>query len=207
MTYIEFMTLVKDMLVGAAAIIGAIVAVIGLSTWKRQLRGQFEYELSRRILVTLFKYRDAIAGVRHPAMWSYEMPKPPAEEQKTMADEDIRYYGTSKAYQARWERVQTERTSLYADLLQSEALWGRSLKDLFNTLFNLEHELLIAIQHYLRVTNPRTSMIEKDAVRKVIEKRRDIMYDDMSDSGDDFKNEFQSGIEAIEKYLKPKLQY
>lgn len=207
MTCLEFVTLVKDLLVGAAAITGAVVAVIGLSTWKRQLRGQFEYELSRRILVTLFKYRDAIAGVRHPAMWSYEMPKPPVEELKTMSDEDVRYYGTSKAYQARWERVQTERTSLYADLLQSEALWGRDLKDLFSVLFNLEHELLITIQHHLRVTNPRTSTIEKDAIRKIIEKRRDIMYDDTSDGGDDFKREFQGGIEAIEKFLKPKLQY
>jgi hypothetical protein len=203
----EFFSLAKDLAVSGAAITGAIVAVKGLGTWKRQLKGQFEYELSRRILVTLFKYRDAIAGVRHPAMWGYEMPKPPAEEMENMSDADIHYYGTSKAYQARWDRVQTERTSLYADLLQSEALWGVALKDLFKALFSLEHELMVTIQGYLSMTNPAVSEIEKEALRNISAKRRDIMYDDQSEKGDSFKQEFQGALEEIEKYLKPKLQY
>lgn len=207
MTDVEVVSLIKDILVAAAAATGAIVAVLGLGTWKRQLKGQFEYDLSRRILVTVFKYRDAINGVRHPAMWAYEMPKPGSEEAESMSDAEVRYYGTSKAYQARWERVQTERTSLYADLLQSEALWGPSLKNEFKALFELEHELMVTIQHFLRVTNPATSDIEKQAIQKIIRKRRDIMYDDLSDIGDNFKQEFQAGIEAIERYLKPKLEY
>jgi hypothetical protein len=197
----------KDLAVSGAAITGAIVAVKGLGTWKRQLKGQFEYELSRRILVTLFKYRDAVAGVRHPAMWGYEMPKPPADEMENMSDADIHYYGTSKAYQARWDRVQAERTSLYADLLQSEALWGLALKDLFKSLFSLEHELMVTIQSYLSMTNPAVSEIEREAHRNISEKRRDVMYDDQSEKGDSFRQEFQSAIEEIERYLKPKLQY
>jgi hypothetical protein len=140
-------------------------------------------------------------------MWAYEMPKPSAEELERMSDEQAKYFGTSKAYQARWDRVQTERTDLYADLLQSEALWGTGLKDLFRALFDLEHELLITIQHYLRLTNPDTDEYEKEAIRKISMKRRDIMYDDLSENGDDFRQEFQRGIEAIERYLKPKLQY
>lgn len=38
-------------------------------------------------------------------------------------------------------------------------------------------------------------------------KRRDIMYDDLSEEGDDYRKDFQRGVEAIEKYLKPKLHY
>lgn len=207
MTCVDFLSFAKDLAVSGAAITGAIVAVKGLGTWKRQLKGQFEYELSRRILVTLFKYRDAVAGVRHPAMWGYEMPKPPADEMENMSDADIHYYGTSKAYQARWDRVQAERTSLYADLLQSEALWGLALKDLFKSLFSLEHELMVTIQSYLSMTNPAVSEIEREAHRNISEKRRDVMYDDQSEKGDSFRQEFQSAIEEIERYLKPKLQY
>lgn len=207
MTCVDVLSFAKDLAVSGAAITGAIVAVKGLGTWKRQLKGQFEYELSRRILVTLFKYRDAVAGVRHPAMWGYEMPKPPADEMENMSDADIHYYGTSKAYQARWDRVQAERTSLYADLLQSEALWGLALKDLFKSLFSLEHELMVTIQSYLSMTNPAVSEIEREAHRNISEKRRDVMYDDQSEKGDSFRQEFQSAIEEIERYLKPKLQY
>lgn len=111
-----------DLVLSSAAITGAVVAVKGLGTWQRQLKGQSEYELSRRILVSVFKYRDAINGVRNPVMWAYEMPSPPEEEAVKMSREQIRFYGTSKAYQARWDKVQTEKASLYADLLEAEAI-------------------------------------------------------------------------------------
>ena len=131
MTCTEIVSLIKDVVLSGAAITGAVVAIKGLGTWQKQLKGQSEYELSRRILVSVFKYRDAINGVRHPAMWAYEMPSPPEDEAKAMSREQICFYGTSKAYQARCYKVQTERTSLYADLLEAEAIWGNELKELF----------------------------------------------------------------------------
>lgn len=203
----ELVTLIKDLILSGAAITGAVVAIKGLSTWKRQLKGQSEYELSRRILVTLFKYRDTIAGVRHPAMWAYEMPFPPEDESKNMSRDYIRFYGTSKAYQARWDKVQAERTSLYADLLESEAIWGDELKKLFKTLFNLEHELFTSVRHYVELINPDTDEASKEDIRSIDKKLRAIMYDDLSEEGDDYRKDFQRGVEAIEKYLKPKLRY
>ncbi|MBT3256304.1 MAG: hypothetical protein HN366_07600 [Deltaproteobacteria bacterium] len=118
----EILSIIKEIVIIGAAITASIVAVKGLSTWQRQLKGQSEYDLSRRILVSLFKYRDAINGVRNPAMWADEMPSPPEEKSKTMHPDQISFYGTSNAYQARWDKVQEERTSLYADLLEAEAI-------------------------------------------------------------------------------------
>ncbi|MFQ2156064.1 hypothetical protein ACK33E_06450 [Aeromonas hydrophila] len=207
MSCTELVTLIKDLILSGAAIAGAVIAIKGLSTWKRQLKGQSEYELSRRLLVTLFKYRDAIAGVRHPVMWAYEMPSPPEDESKNMSREHIRFYGTSKAYQARWDKVQAERASLYADLLESEAIWGDELKKLFKTLFNLEHELFTSVRHYVELINPETKEGSKESIRDIDKKRRDIMYDDLSEEGDDYRKDFQLGVEAIERYLKPKLHY
>jgi hypothetical protein len=57
------------------------------------------------------------------------------------------------------------------------------------------------------MTNPAVSEIEREAHRNISEKRRDVMYDDQSEKGDSFRQEFQSAIEEIERYLKPKLQY
>ena len=207
MTCPELVALVKDLILSGAAITGAVVAIKGLNTWQRQLKGQSEYDLSRRILVSLFKYRDTINGVRHPAMWAYEMPTPPDEEAKSMSRDQIRFYGTSKAYQARWEKVQNERTSLYADLLEAEALWGGELKELFKVVFDLEHELFTSIRHYIELINPDTAEASKEAIRNIDKKRRDIMYDDLSDEGDEYKNDFKIGVENIEKYLKPKLTH
>jgi hypothetical protein len=203
----EVITIIKDIILAGAAITGATVAVKGLGTWQRQLKGQSEYELSRRILVSLFKYRDAVNGVRHPAMWAYEMPNPPEEEAKTMNDSQIRSYGASKAYQARWDKVQTERTALYADILEAEAIWGPELNSLFKKVFNLQHELFTKIRHYLELINQDTHEASKEAIRKIDEKSRDIMYDMSGDEPDVYKQDLLNSIESIELYLKPKLSY
>lgn len=207
MTSTEIVTLLKDLVLSGAAITGAVVAVKGLGTWQRQLKGQSEYELSRRILVSVFKYRDAINGVRHPAMWAYEMPSPPEEEAKTMSREQIRFYGTSKAYQARWDKVQAERTTLYADLLEAEAIWGTELQQLFKGVFDLEHELFTRIRHYVELINPDTDEASKEAIRNIDKKARDIMYDNLSEEPDEYKQDLIRAIEEIEKYLKPKLSH
>lgn len=157
MTIIEIIKVTKDVVLILGAILGAIFAFWGLGTWRRQLKGQSEYELSRRILVTLFRYRDAVDSARHPVMWAYELPIPPENELKSMSQEQVRFYGRSKAYQNRWEKVQNQRNALYADLLEAEAVWGSDLNELFNKVFKLEHELFMAIRNHLDLMNPEVS--------------------------------------------------
>jgi hypothetical protein len=159
--------MLKDLVLTGAALTGAVVAVKGLGAWRAQLSGQSEYELSRRILVSLFKYRDSIDGLRHPIMWAHEMPNPPEDESEKMSDTQISFYGRSKAYQVRWDKVQEQRSALYADLLEAEAIWGNELNTLFKTLFNLQHELLTQVRHHLDLVNPDTPEATKEAIRKI----------------------------------------
>lgn len=119
----------------------------------------------------------------------------------------LRFYGTSNAYQARWEKVQNERSSLYADLLEAEALWGSELNSHFKVVFDLEHELFTSIRHYLELINPDADEAYKEAIRDIDKERRKIMYDDLSVEGDEYKKDFKTGIENIENYLKPKLAH
>jgi len=203
----EILSIIKEIVISGAAITGSIVAVKGLSTWQRQLKGQSEYDLSRRILVSLFKYRDAINGVRNPAMWADEMPSPPEEKSRTMNPDQISFYGTSNAYQARWDKVQEERTSLYADLLEAEAIWGTELNDLFKVVFDLQHELFTQIRHYLILINPDLPDAKKTAIEKLDKTKRDIIYDDLGEKPDEYKSNLIDAIKVIESYLKPKLSH
>lgn len=203
----EIITTIKDIVLAGAAVTGAVVAIKGLGTWQRQLKGQWEYELSRRILVNLFKYRDSISGVRHPVMWANEMPYPPEEKAKSMSHEQIRFYGTSKAYQVRWDKVQEQRAALYADLLEAEAIWGAELNMLFKLVFDLQHELFTCVRHYIELMDPDRRESSKEAIRKIDEKSRDIMYDDLSDEPDEYKSDLLAAIASIETFLKPKLRH
>ncbi len=207
LTGVEVFTLIKDFALTGAAISGAVVAIKGLGTWRRQLKGQSEYELSRRILVSLFKYRDAINGVRHPAVFSYELPHPSEDDAKSMSPGDIHYYGISKAYQNRWEKVQDQRTALYADQLEAEAIWGDELNTLFKTIYSLEHELFTRVRHYLVLMDPKADEGRKDAIVRIDQKKRDIMYDELGEEPDEFKYELLEAIRHVENYLKPKLRH
>jgi hypothetical protein len=70
----------KDIIISIAAIVGSVIAIKGLITWKRKIKWKTEYGLARRFLVSLYKYRDAVNGVRHPVMMAYEMPYPPEDK-------------------------------------------------------------------------------------------------------------------------------
>lgn len=204
MEYIEISTLIKNLVLSGAATTGAIVAVKGLNTWNRQLKGQHEYELSRRILVSLFKFRDVIFFVRRPTIWPHEMESPPDEEKRS--EEYIQYYGVTKAYQARWKQVHSEKTVLYADLLEAEAIWGIELRKPFKKIFGLEHELYNCLLRYLELLNPETTAESKETIQNIHRDKRDILYDQSDEELDDFTSEFFSAIEEVEQYLKPKLK-
>jgi len=204
MDWPKIIAIVKDLILAAAAITGSMVAVKGLSTWRRQLKGQAEYELAKRILKITFQYRDAINRVRHPMMLSYEMPYPPKDQAENMNEEQIRYFGTSKAYQARWDRVTKARETLYPELLESEALWGNDLENLFKVLYKLENKVYIIIEYHLKLINTDVPEYRKGPIRDFV--KEDILYDTLTEE-DNFRKELYSGIKAIENFLKPHLKY
>ena len=196
----------KDVLLAVFSIVGAYVALRGLNTWDRQLKGSAEYHLARRILKVSYRLRDAIKRVRHPAIWNAEMLAPTKEESENVTDEEVRYFGTRRAYEARWQRVADIRTDLQTELLEAEVLWGTELGQHFEALFKLEHELLVAIRGYLDRSNPRESEVMKAAIYKRQQNARDIMYDSLEDQGDEFTRDVARVIAPIEEYLKPHLR-
>lgn len=181
---------------------GLCIAYQGLSTWKKQLKGNTEYELSRRIIVSLLKHKNAINGVRFPAIFSNEMPEPPTDDPMYKDFSKRSFYGKSQAYQNRWEKVQNVSTDLRAVLMEAEAIWGEEFIDLFKKIFVLEHELFIAVKNHLEATNPFSPEESRHTMQNIIREKRDILYDDLSDEGDDFKNELNAEIKKIKEYLK-----
>jgi len=194
---------IKDIILSIAAITTASVAVYGLSTWKRQHVGHVEYDLARRLLKTSYAIRNAINQVRHPMMWAYEMVEPP-EDGKTYSHQEKKHYGTANAYQKRWEKVQNAKDELNTDLLEAEAILGNEIYKIFKPCKDLESELFSSIQDYLQLINPNESDEMKEVISKSRKKQINILYDDLTDNNEYRKN-YTTAIEEIEKYLKPKL--
>jgi len=153
-TCFQVLGLVKDIVLTGAAAVGIYVAIRGLNTWNRQLKGSAEYELTRRLLRCTYRLREAIKGVRYPVMWANELPSPPEEAGAKMSSEQRRYYGISKAYQRRWDKVYEVRNELQAELLEAEVVWGKGVHDQFKPLYTLQHELFMDVHSYFGGLQP-----------------------------------------------------
>jgi hypothetical protein len=202
----EYTTVAKDVVLTIAGGIGAYVAVKGLNTWNRQLKGGVEYELTRRLLKQTYRFREAIKGVRNPVMWAGEMYSPAPEEAKNMTLEQKRFYGMSTAYQKRWDKVTEVQTDLQMELLEAEALWGREVHEKIDQLFTLQHELWVAVHFYVTACNPDAPEGTRDAMNKVMQKNRDILYEISGETVDEFANDIAKAIGSIETFLKPYLR-
>ena len=202
----QYISIAKDTVLSIAAVVGAYVALRGLSTWNRQLKGGVEYDLTRRILKCTYRLREAIKGVRNPVMWGNEMPTPPDAEVSKMSKEQLRHYGLENAYQRRWDKVTEVRTDLQTEMLEAEAIWGRIVYEKFEPVFKLQQELFSSVHAYVSACNPNALEQSRTAYQEIMLKQRDILYDMSSESPDEYTREVARAIEAIESFLKPHLR-
>lgn len=191
-------------LIALSAFAGAAIAGLGLNSWKNQKRWEIDHDLAKRLLVSLFKYRDAIQGVRNPAIFSNEQPVPPEEQSVHMTNEQIRFYGISKAYENRWAKVSNLRSDLYADATEAEAYWGRDYKTAFKKLTDLEVELAQNIRQYLTVIDPDANQDLRDSYQRMLRSNREVMYA-MYDDGDEYWRDFEAALYNVEDYLRLKM--
>ncbi|MHB8471391.1 MAG: hypothetical protein ACYDC8_00810 [Gammaproteobacteria bacterium] len=199
----EVITVTKDAVLTIGAIVASYVALRGLNTWNRQLKGGVEYDLTRRLLRCTYKLREAMKGVRNPVMFGGEIPNPPEEEGKEMSADERRYYGTSQAYQRRWDKVSEVRNELQTELLEGEVIWGKVIHEKFEPLFALQRELFSDVHSYLVVCNPSEHEDSRRAMSEIRRKHREVLY---SGLGDPFSEDVEKIITDIETFLKPHLR-
>ncbi|RSZ55594.1 hypothetical protein HF313_08795 [Massilia atriviolacea] len=196
---------VKDIVVALAAIVGMIVAILGLTTWRRQLKGGIEYELTRRLLKYTYRLREALKVVRHPAMFGSELAAP--ESEKRLTEEQRRYAGLSSAYRARWEKVVGARDDLQRELLEAEVVWNKEIYARFKPLFALQEELNADVYSYLALCNPDESVQARNSWQEIRRGRpREVLYDSLGEKPDEFSSDVVHAIVEIESYLKPHLK-
>jgi hypothetical protein len=104
METIDKIVLASSALVGAvSALAGAIIAGIGLRTWRHELRGRVEYDLARRVLKGVLELRNEIQQIRN--VFSTECPD------------------------TRWERLDRKAGELDLSLVEAKVLWGQKLDE------------------------------------------------------------------------------
>jgi hypothetical protein len=201
----SYVTLIKDIITGLSALTAAIVALLGLQAWKKQLKGKTEYELAQKYLRAVYKIREALARVRNPFQSAIEI----AEAMKEMKFEDVSVtdpsYPVKSAtalYQKRFQKVNEAFLDLDTIMLEAETLWGEEVKEHIRLLQTHSSKLFVTIQIYILNMEhnvPYTAEENKE--------RMATMFAITDGSAEDpFANEVKETINKIEVFLQPRLK-
>lgn len=202
----HWLSATREAVVTVAALTGAIVAVLGLNAWRRQLRGRTEYEVGLAVLRAAYKVRDAISVVRHPFMSSGEQASAMAEldqdtDDSPDEDPDERVNrSTAAAYQVRWQRVLDAMQELDVACVEAEVLWGKDATEPIRQLRKCVPELSVALSEYLREKQTRLT------IHRPARDLEDVERIVFGISDDPFSGRVRAAVEAVEQFVRPKLK-
>jgi len=196
MSYLWLFPVVRDLVL-------IFVAVCGLTTWKRQLHGQSKYDIAKRLLMSLYLFREAITNARCPIVEYYAVPDLPKEKLETLSAMEKEWHSKVQAYEKRWSPMAKAQAELDINMLESEVFWGNEIKDKIQPLRRLRAELHVAIEDHLERTNPNNHDKTYSYSGDDCKKNRAIIYGKDDRAKDPFLNKMLTAIEAIEAVLKP----
>lgn len=185
---IEAWSALGAVLSGAAGCVAIVVAIIGLSTWRRQLKGTAEYDLTRRLMFTVYKLRDALEGVRDPFLSVAEGRDGPADAPWEVV-----------AYDKRWSKVREALIELDVVSLECEVIWGNAVRELKTEIIGNVRTLSAAVTAYARIKLDKRSRRELTDLQEVTLYRVDEADDKYSES-------LRKSVSDYENFVKPHLK-
>lgn len=145
---IETITATKDVILAIAGITTAFVAIRGLSTWNRQLRGAADFDVARSLAKCTYKLRDKIQACRSPMIWAHEFP-PEYQKAGLTRTPQQQAEGYAFVYANRWEPVFLALQEFDATTIEAEALWGSAVRTATDQLRSVARQVNAAIDTYI----------------------------------------------------------
>lgn len=118
----DHISTIKDVLVAIAAIITSIVAVIGIRSWKHELRGKADFNAAIGLIKSLYKVRDEFRASRSPWVSPSEYPETYNPASRNSSKDEANAWAF--IYNNRWKPVRKAYLEFEAQVLEAEALWG-----------------------------------------------------------------------------------
>jgi hypothetical protein len=203
MTTPEIVTLIKDILVGAAAIVTPLIAFTGLKNWNRELRGKAAFEVAVGLTKATYKLRDEIRSCRAPMIRADEFPDghQPSVWNK---DPQIKAEAYLHVYAARWQPVQAALQEFDTQTLGAEALWGEVIRQKTDELRGSVRELSAAIDAVIAniASGDQHFSTDGDFGRKM----RATVNASMSDTKNKFSLGLETAVSGVERELRPQLR-
>jgi hypothetical protein len=172
---------------------GIVIAVVGLNTWRRQIKGTDKYNVASDLLLEVYRVREGIAVVRSPFIQF--APKQDENASKEMKE----FLGWVEAMERRWKEVIEPVVQLSLLSLKAEVHLNKDVRKAIEELTKLVRELQVTYEQYVDVQRPESGFTADDFDKEA----RKILW--AKPTGDKFKDNVLRAVENIEsltrKYL------
>ena len=125
----EWVPVIKDFILAVTAITAGYVGLKGLDTWRRQLRGNTEYQLAKQLLKSVYELHGAISDVRNPLRSYPPEPDLPEEVLQRLSRQEKQWHIVKQDYQKKWISISDIKSTLASTLLEAKVIWGTGIVD------------------------------------------------------------------------------
>jgi hypothetical protein len=199
----ELIATAKDIVLALAAVVTATVAVKGLNTWNRQLRGTADFDVARCLAKAAYKVRERLQSCRSPLLSAQEFPPGYYDgEGKRSPEQDASGYAF--VYSNRWSPVWDAMQEFDVSVLEAEALWGKPIREATDSLRIVVHEVNVAIDAF--VADAASGGEDFSSDREFGKKMRSIVSAHPTDSENELNKKLAAAVQAIDDQLRQHLQ-
>jgi hypothetical protein len=192
--------IIKDIILSVAAIVTVCLAIYGVKSWRRELAGKTKFDAAKRQLQATFKIREAFWSARSRFIAAAEFPPGYGGTLDQPTDEK-QFEAFLHVYRKRWEPLWDAIQEFDVAALESEVLWGESVKqktDQIRACISTYRNSIDFELNHIRAGRD----IDDDFSKKI---RQDIAAS--RDDEDPLSVEMRTAINQIEEVLKPHLKH
>lgn len=148
-----YLSLVKDFAVILASLTAAIVAILGLNRWKKELKGKIYFDFSRQFLKSLYTIRDVLHDIRSAFIRSNEF-KPdynprPGKKTDSLEERENQYY----IFKNRLNKLSDPIIAFNSQMAEAEALFGPKFREDCQQIVSIVHHYQHAVDEHLQRLN------------------------------------------------------
>jgi hypothetical protein len=188
----------KDVVLALAAIAATVTAILGLTAWRRQLMGNVQYELARRYLLHVYRFRDAFKAARAPGVWIAA---------KGQVDERARSEGLHKAFDIRVSQLDEAWSKLQLEAQEAEVLWGEPATAPVRALNDCRAEFYAALWHYFWLNDSHEPWQTVDRSTSIVQETEEAVYSFSGNPArDHLLGRLLQAVSAAEDVVRPHLR-
>lgn len=194
----DILSCIRDIIVSLAAVTTAIVAVIGVNSWRKELKGSSEFQTARNLIKSVYRLRDAIYDARSPLIRSSEFPPEyNLNNHKTKNDNADAY---AHVFNNRWEFVAKAVQEFDVASLEAEALWFKESSNRTSELRQCLVEIRASTESF--VSNAASGNQDFESDKKFGKSVRENVFSSRDSKDNKMNIKINNSIESIEEFLK-----